>query len=120
MNTREIAEEYRLSHWAGIMRERQESGLSIKAYCKRSGFHENVYFYWQRKLRIAASQELVTAMVEQGGKGTVPKGWAVCKESKAEGNSALSIEIGRFRVKAEGNFSAEQVEKVCRALMRLC
>jgi hypothetical protein len=31
MNTREVAAEYRLSHWAQIMRERKESGLSIKA-----------------------------------------------------------------------------------------
>jgi len=27
MNTRDIAAEYRLAHWAGIMREREESGL---------------------------------------------------------------------------------------------
>ena len=58
MNTREIAEEYRLSHWAEKMRERQELGLSIKAYCAQQGFHENVYYYWQRKLREAACTEL--------------------------------------------------------------
>ena len=55
MNTREIAEEYRLSHWAGVVRERQESGLSIKAFCEKAGFHQNIYFYWQRKLREAAA-----------------------------------------------------------------
>jgi hypothetical protein len=57
MNTREIAAEYRLSHWAGIMRERSESGLSVRAFCKNAGFHENIYFYWQRKLREAAYLE---------------------------------------------------------------
>jgi len=56
MNTREIAGGYRLTHWAQIMHERQESGMSIKAYCKQQGFHENVYYYWQRKLREAAWQ----------------------------------------------------------------
>ena len=58
MNTRRIAAEYRLSHWADIMRDRQESGLSIKAYCEQAGFHENSYFYWQRKLRTAAYEQL--------------------------------------------------------------
>jgi hypothetical protein len=58
MNTRAIAEEYRLTHWAQIVRERQKSGLSIKTYCESAGFHENVYYYWQRKLRETACREL--------------------------------------------------------------
>lgn len=58
MNTREIAAEYRLSHWAQIMRERKESGLSIKTFCEGAGFHENVYYYWQRKLRETACEGL--------------------------------------------------------------
>ena len=33
MNTREMAEGYRMSHWSEKMRERQELGMSIKAYC---------------------------------------------------------------------------------------
>jgi hypothetical protein len=52
MSTRYITEEYRLSHWAQVMSKRSESGLSIKAFCQEAGFHENVYYYWQRKLRI--------------------------------------------------------------------
>ena len=59
MNTREIAEELRLSHWAGIMRERSESGLSVKAFCENAGFHQNIYFYWQRKLREAACERII-------------------------------------------------------------
>jgi len=58
MNTNDIAVEYRLSHWAGIMREREESGLSIKEFCKNAGFHENRYFYWQKRLRALACEEL--------------------------------------------------------------
>ncbi len=49
MNTREIAVEYRLMYWAQILRERSKSGLSIKAFCKSKGFHENVNYYWQNK-----------------------------------------------------------------------
>ena len=58
MNTREIAAEYRLSHWAQVMRERSESGLSIKAFCENAGFHENIYYYWQRKLRESACERV--------------------------------------------------------------
>jgi transposase-like protein len=58
MNTKEITKEYRLRHWAGIMRERKESGLSVKAFCEDAGFHENIYYYWQRKLREAKCEQL--------------------------------------------------------------
>ena len=44
MNTREMASEYRLSHWARILRDRSESGLSVKEYCKSAGFHENSFY----------------------------------------------------------------------------
>lgn len=42
MNTREIVEEYRLTHCAGIMKDRSASGLSIKEFCKTAVFHKNV------------------------------------------------------------------------------
>jgi transposase-like protein len=67
INTREIAVEYRLAHWVKIMQERSDSGLSIKAYCESISLHQNVYYYWQRKLREAACQSLVnTQSVELG------------------------------------------------------
>ena len=120
MNTRNIAEEYRLSHWAGIMRERQESGLSIKAFCEAGGFHQNVYFYWQRKLRETSCQEL-QAINNKRGKAIVPSGWAVCEEAEAEPKeSGVSIEIGKCRVKVGAEVCSEQLEKVCRVLMSLC
>ena len=93
MNTREIAAEYRLSHWAKIMQERSESGMSIREYCKTEGFHENVYFYWQRKLREAACDELLSKQ-QVGTSGAdnslVPSGWAVCKASEASGKEKAS------------------------------
>ena len=58
MNMREMTKEYRLSHWAERMAERQASGLSITAYCLREGMHEKRYYYWQRKLREVAVREM--------------------------------------------------------------
>jgi len=56
INTREIAGEYRLTHWARIMQERVQSGMSIKAFCKHIGICGNTYFYWQRRVRAAAAE----------------------------------------------------------------
>jgi len=58
MSTRHVAKEYRMANWAQIISEQKESGLTIRAFCKESGLHENCYYYWQKKLRLAAIDEL--------------------------------------------------------------
>ncbi|MCL2153995.1 MAG: IS66 family insertion sequence element accessory protein TnpB [Oscillospiraceae bacterium] len=136
MNTRDIATEYRLTHWAGIMRERQESGLSIKTFCEQSGFHENVYFYWQRKLREAACKALLPAAREEPATAVVPSGlvarsascspmppgWAIVNETpKVETeNNVVYIKIGKSRIEAVSGVDTEHLAKVCRMLMSLC
>jgi hypothetical protein len=104
------------------MRERQESGLSIKEFCETSGFHENVYFYWQRKLREAACKALLSARAEGNEASAAPQGWAmVCEVPKTEPDSgAVYIEIGKCRVTAAPGFDLAHLTNVCRALMTLC
>ena len=48
MNTRYIAKEYRMAHWAKIITDQKESRLTIREYCEKSGLHENSYYYWVR------------------------------------------------------------------------
>jgi hypothetical protein len=125
INTREIAEEYRLSHWAQITRERAESGLSIKAFCREKGFHQNRYFYWQRKLREAACQ---TLLPEIGISGSVkaevmpPSGWVVCEVAEPEVNSGgcVCVEVGKFKVTVKRDDDMSLFADVCRTLVSLC
>jgi len=57
MDGRRAAAEKRLTQWEQVMRERTESGQSVKGFCEGAGIHENVYYYWQRKLRERASEK---------------------------------------------------------------
>ena len=135
MNTREIAEEYRLSHWAVIMRERAESGQSIRAFCASRSICYNVYFYWQRKLRAAACQEqAITAELtdeheHKSGKAIVPRGWTVCEAAEttsgADSKSVVkeapvTIEIGKGRIMVDTDTDSALLEKICRMLSSLC
>ena len=61
-----------MMHWSEKMCKRQELGMSVKAYCAQQGIHENVYYYWQRKLREAACRELA---VKQQATDLVPRAW---------------------------------------------
>lgn len=119
MDTREIAAEYRLEHWAQMMRERAEQGLSIRAYCESRGIHENTYFYWQRKLREAACAGLAAAEPAPSER-SAPKGWAALSVGNQQNEpQGLSIDVGGCRINVRADTDAELLEKVCRVLKAL-
>jgi len=123
VNTREIAEEYRLSHWAQIMQERAESGLSIKAYCRQLGIGSNTYFYWQRKLREAACHGLAVSPQLEAGKAEkslVPVGWTQVSEAEEPKDTTLPVEIGSCRVLVSDKTDPALLARVCRVLTSLC
>lgn len=129
MNTREIAEEYRLSHWAQIMRERRESGLSIKAFCKNSGYHENVYYYWQRKLREAACEQMTEYQPSPQKTGMTVSGFTEIRMAEtleapplsAVGTEGqLHIAVGGMRISADAGYPSEKLAAVLRELTRPC
>lgn len=101
------------------MQERRESGLNIKAYCKQQGFHENVYYYWQRKLRQATCAEFAVREREAETK-LVPCGWARLEPaSTVQSNAAVSIEINGCRVEVTGDTDPDLLAMVCRTLKAL-
>lgn len=47
----------KLSQWGAMVREREESGLSLKAYCKQIDIVAKTYYYRLRRLREAAVEQ---------------------------------------------------------------
>jgi transposase-like protein len=113
IGTREIATEYRLTHWAGIVRERAESGLTVKAFCESAGLHQNTYFYWQRKLRESVCTGSAAGMLQ------VPDGWSAIVSAEPNISGTLAIEIGKCRVIADRDTEESLLAKVCRVLVSL-
>ena len=123
INTRYIASELRLSHWAKILRDQQESGLSKNAYCEQSDIHHNTFYYWQRKLRDAVCQELLNSPQPEPvavDDSIVPAGWAICESAPADTSKTLTIEINGCKVLASADTEPELLAKTCKVLMSLC
>lgn len=118
MDTRKIAAEYRLAHWTQIMRRKRESGLSAKAFCENEGFHENIYYYWQRRLREATCEQLAKIQSEQVQVNLVPSGFAELKiveayeppappENATQGE--IRIDIAGIRIAADSTYPSEKI-----------
>jgi len=86
MNTQMIAKEYRLSQWAEIIKARNESGKSIKKFCEDAGISKHTYFYWQRKLREEACNELI---ISEEFTNNVPS----CIFRAHPGSSSILVEL---------------------------
>ena len=123
MNTRRITADYRLAHWSGIMRERVESGLSIKAFCEKAGFHENIYFYWQRKLREAACGQLAGSNAA-APTGLTTRNFAEVRVSEAQplpsphpaGRGEIRIETGGARITADSEYPPAKLVELLKGL----
>ena len=46
-----ITHQVRAEHWARILNECMNSGMSKTAWCRANGISEKQFFYWQRILR---------------------------------------------------------------------
>ena len=126
MNTREIAAEYRLAHWSQVIQNRIESGLSIKSYCSKTAICENTYYYWQRKLREAACEEL--AAMQHGGSSQPHSGFTealltehpLLPPSGASGQNQISIEAVGVRLTAGKEYPVEKLAVLLREMRQPC
>ncbi len=124
MNTREIAQEYRLQHWAKAMQEKAQSGQSVLDFCQTRSISRNAYFYWQRKLRTAACTlaRQAAKSCEDAENRLVPAGWAVCmpKQFSALPTGAIDIRIGKCRITATADTDMDLLKSVIRTLTDIC
>lgn len=60
----QVREEYRLQQWGQIVQQCGESGLSNWDFCRKNRITEKTYYYWLRKLRMAAASQEVPKIVE--------------------------------------------------------
>lgn len=117
MDTQKVATEYRMSQWAQVIQERQNSGQSVKDFCEANGLNRNTYFYWQRKLRETACTVLSTS---KESKGVVPGGWIqLSPEPERCVKEVLDIEIGGCHITVTNETDHELLKKVCLTLRDL-
>jgi putative transposase len=112
MDTQKVTSKYRLSQWMQVIRERQSSGRTIKDFCKEKGISRNKYFYWQRKIRNAACEELA-----KSGNPTdlIPNGWIQLTQEQ-QVKETLDIEVGGCRITVDTETNPELLKKVCSIL----
>lgn len=117
MNTRKVADEYRLTQWAQLVQTRLTRGQKIEDFCQEMGINKNVYFYWQRKVRQVACTELVKM---EETKHETPSRWMQLKQEVEEyGKKSFAIEISGCHITVNVDTDLELLKRVCQMLRSL-
>lgn len=64
MDTRLATQEIRIQQWAGIIRSRNDSGMTVDEFCELNNISRNQYYYWLRKLKEHALERSGFTFVE--------------------------------------------------------
>lgn len=100
--------------WAALIRERTDSGMTIKEWCQERNIKESQYYYWLRTLR---KQEADNRELEQQASPFVELP-VVCTGQQAplQGGTAAIIRKGDIFIEVAESASAGFLSKVMEAL----
>lgn len=103
-----MSKQERLENWTARIMACRGSGMTVRAWCRENGLSEKTYYYWQRRLFQALSEQQVshkTAFAEV----TPPQ--PVCS-----GNVAVTVRISGAEADIHASADAAIVETVLRIL----
>ena len=114
MDTRQVAHEVRRQQWALVMKERRESGLTIREYCRDHGIKEKTFYYWQRRLREAVCENL--ALREETAIASAPSFAELRMPMENPCKDVIRVRLGDVEVEIGGDVTPAAIEAVLRTL----
>ena len=120
MDTKQITKDYRINEWTTRIRECSTSGLSVKRWCEDNGVAEGSYYYWLKRVRVAACEALP---VIQKPVKIVPINLSSetikSRTVDQDNNSSLVMRIGSVTMELNNSTSSLLIENVLRALQNI-
>ena len=115
MDTQKISHDFKLTRWAQVIKEQKTSGKNVKDFCHDNGISRDKYFYWYRKVKDTACEN----MLELGqDTGTSHKGWMQLLPVQQK-DACITVEVSGCSIKVDSDTEPELLKKVCRALRSL-
>jgi hypothetical protein len=119
----------RMAQWAQIIQDRKASGDNIKEYCQNRGLSKDAYYYWQKKLKEIAYEQMAMINAEPEQAGLIGTGFTEIKIRESQPLSSyvehiadgqLSIEASGLKITADAAYPADRLAYLLRELVRPC
>lgn len=72
INNRQYTRQVRLKEWKKVFQARNESGLSVKAFCEANNISKDKYFYWMGIARQEQIKQADNQLVQLPNPETLP------------------------------------------------
>lgn len=112
MKVTDIKTQMHMQEWAKLIETRQGSSLSIKDWCRQNNLPESRYYYYLKKLRLAACKSFSSERREEPQFALVPNHARVSNPVVTGGNIKITlsnavVEIGHGADEAQVKFTLE-------------
>lgn len=112
-----VKNQYRLEQWTKLIQECQSSGMKIDDWCDANGVTRHAYYYWLRKVRQTACQDLPVV--------NDPKNITTFKRLEVQtpvvgAQAAVIIHLPTATLEVHNGACQQTVEAVLLALKSLC
>ncbi len=115
MNTRAVTSQYRLHKWTDIIRQCRASGQTVATWCQEHNINPKTYYYWLKRVRIAACQALPALQQEQHS--IVPVDLPLTTETTHLGSLAnITLRFDHVTVELRNDASQALIENTLKAL----
>lgn len=114
----QVKVQFRMAQWMKLIKEYQNSGLSVKAWCRQNGVKESAYYYWLKKIRKEACAQLPAVQP----KGQKPVEFAKLQvDTGTSGVGAtVTIHLPSATIEVKEGTTQKTMEVVLMALKVLC
>lgn len=116
MKVTDFKTQMHMQEWAKLIETRQDSGLSIKAWCRQNNLPESQYYYYLRKLRLAACESFPAERQDRPQFALVPN-HARVSNSAVPGRSNIKITFSNAVVEIGQGADEEQVRLTLEVLL---
>lgn len=106
--------EFRAQQWAEMVKQRTNSGMTVTAWCAENNVNTKTYYYWLRKLRMAACKEISEEH------SVVPVRLNPVHSQTNSHKKAINLQINGVTVEIADGTSTETITAVLNALQRSC
>jgi hypothetical protein len=116
----QVKNRFRMEHWIQIIKDCQPSDLTVKEWCAQNEIKQQSYYYWLKKIRKAACEQLPAIQTEAELSKPVEFAKLQVNPSNHYQQSAVMIHLPNASVEVAEGTSKETIEAVLIALKNIC